>query len=333
MKRRDALNRLSRIGSAIALGSLGAMPAAWAQDYPSKQIRIISPYAPGGGNDTIARLLATKLGAVFNQRVLVENKPGGNTIIANDMVAKSPADGYTLILNGNGFVTNPSFYSKIPFDTVRDIAPVAFIAFTQLVLVANASLPAKTVPEIIALAKAKPGTVNFGNTGHGGPEHLAGVMFAQLSGADIASIPYKGASAAITDLVGGQIQLMITAMAAVQPFIQNGQLKLIAIANNTRSPQYPNVPTIAESGMPDFKTSLWYGLMAPAGTPEPIVRRLNQEINKILREKDVVDTFTARGLAPGNEALYGTPALFHAFIKSEIETVARVARAANIKPE
>jgi tripartite-type tricarboxylate transporter receptor subunit TctC len=158
-------------------------------------------------------------------------------------------------------------------------------------------------------------------------------MFAQLSGADIASIPYKGASAAITDLVGGQIQLMITAMAAVQPFIQNGQLKLIAIANNTRSPQYPNVPTIAESGMPDFKTSLWYGLMAPAGTPEPIVRRLNQEINKILREKDVVDTFTARGLAPGNEALYGTPALFHAFIKSEIETVARVARAANIKPE
>jgi tripartite-type tricarboxylate transporter receptor subunit TctC len=330
MHRRQAIGR---IGSAIALCAAGTAPTAWAQDFPTKQIRILSPYAPGGGNDTIARLLATKLGAAFNQRVLVENKPGGNTIIANDMLAKSPPDGYTLILNGNGFVTNPSFYSKIPFDTVRDIAPVAFIAFTQLVLVANNALSAKTVQEIVALAKAKPGTVNFGNTGHGGPEHLAGVMFAQTAGADIASIPYKGASAAITDLVGGQIQLMITALAAVQPFIQNGQLKLIAMASGTRSPQYPNVPTIAESGMPEFKTSLWYGLMAPAGTPEPVVRRLNEEINKILREKEVVDTFAARGLAPGNDAVYGTPALFQAFIKSEIDTVARVARSANIKPE
>jgi tripartite-type tricarboxylate transporter receptor subunit TctC len=306
---------------------------AFAQEYPTKQIRIISPYGPGGGNDTISRLLATRLGAAFNQRVIVENKPGGNTIIGNETLAKSPPDGHTLILNGNGFVTNPSFYAKIPFDTVKDFAPVAFIASTQLVLVANSSLAANNVREVIALAKAKPGTLNFGNSGQGGPEHLAGVMFGQMAGADIGSIPYKGAAAAITDLIGGQVQLMITALAAVQPHIQSGQLKLIAMANNTRSPKFPNMPTIAESGLPGFDTSLWYGMMAPAGTPEPIVRRLNQEINKILHDKEIQDIFASRGLSPGNDALVGTPELFGAFIKSEIANVARVARAAGIKPE
>lgn len=328
MKRRHALGRIG-----LALGTLAAGSAARAQEYPSKQIRILSPYGAGGGNDTIARLLATKLGTAFDQRVLVENRPGGNTLIANDMVAKGPADGYTLILNGNGFVTNPSFYSKIPFDTQRDITPVAFIAFTQLVLVATPSLPVNNVKELIALAKAKPGTLDFGNTGNGGPEHLASVMFCQLAGVDIGSVPYKGAAPAITDMIGGQVQLMITALAAVQPYFKTGQLKLIAIANATRAPQYPDVPTIAESGLPKFETSLWYGLMARAGTPEPIVLKLNQAINKALRDKDVLDIFAARGLLKGDEAVYGTPALFRKFIGSELANMARMARAANIKPE
>ncbi|MES3001527.1 MAG: tripartite tricarboxylate transporter substrate binding protein [Pseudomonadota bacterium] len=327
MKRRDSLAALAAFA-----GTLLA-PAAFAQDYPSKQIRLISPYGPGGGNDTIARLLATKLGAAFNQRVIVDNKPGGNTIIGNDLVAKAPPDGHTIILNGNGFVTNPSFYAKIPFDTVKDFAPVAYVASTQLVLVANAALPANNVREVIALAKAKPGTLNFGNTGQGGPEHLAGVMFAQMSGTDIGSVPYKGAAPAITDMIGGQIQLMITALAAVQPHIQSGQVKLIAMANNARSSRFPNVPTIAESGLPGFDTSLWYGMMAPAGTPEPIVKRLNVEINKILHDKEVQETFASRGLTLGNPAQIGTPELFGAFIKSEIASVARIARAAGIKPE
>ncbi len=328
MKRRHALGRIG-----LALGTLSAGIAARAEDYPSKQIRIISPYGAGGGNDTIARLLGTKLGATFNQRVLVENRPGGNTLIANDMVAKGPADGYTLILNGNGFVTNPSFYSKIPFDTQRDIIPVAFIAFTQLVLVATASLPASNVKELIALAKARPGKLNFGNTGNGGPEHLAGVRFCQLAGVDIGSVPYKGAAPAITDMIGGQVELMITALAAVQPYFQTGQLKLIAIANGKRAPQYPDVPTIAESGLPKFETSLWYGLMARAGTPAPIVSKLNQAVNQALREKDVLDIFAARGLLKGDEAALGTPALFSKFIGSELANMARMAREANIKPE
>lgn len=315
-----------------ALAMKFAAPVA-AQDYPTQQVRIISPYGAGGGNDTIARLLASKLGESFDQRVIVENKPGANTIIGNDLVAKSPPDGHTLILNGNGFVTNPSFYAKLPFDTVNDFAPVAFIAFTQLVLVANKDVPVNSVPEIIALAKAKPATLNFGNTGHGGPEHLASVMFGQLADVDIGTIPYKGAAAAITDLIGGQVQFMVTALAAVQPHIQSGQLKLIAMANDTRSPQYPQVPTIAESGLKDFKTSLWYGVMAPAGTPAPVVRKLNEHINRILREKDVNDIFTARGLTLGDESVYGTPELFGAFIRSELASVAKVTRDANIKPE
>jgi tripartite-type tricarboxylate transporter receptor subunit TctC len=310
MKRRESLTAIA----AFAAAWWG--PAAHAQDFPTKQIRIISPYGPGGGNDTIARLLATRLGAAFNQRVIVENKPGGNTIIGNELVAKSPPDGHTLILNGNGFVTNPSFYAKIPFDTVKDFAPVAFIASTQLVLVATSSLATNNVREVIALAKAKPATLNFGNSGQGGPEHLAGVMFAQMSGTDIGSVPYKGAAPAITDLIGGQVQLMITALAAVQPHIQSGQLKLIAMANNARSPRFPNVPTIAESGLPGFDTSLWYGMMAPAGTPEPIVRRLNQELNKILRDKEVQDVFASRGLSPGNKPMGGTPLFSPPYIKS-----------------
>jgi tripartite-type tricarboxylate transporter receptor subunit TctC len=327
------MNRRNSLAALAAVALAWNAPAAHAQEFPTKQIRLISPYGPGGGNDTIARLLATRLGAAFNQRVIVENKPGGNTIIGNELVAKSPPDGHTIILNGNGFVTNPSFYAKIPFDTVKDFAPVAFIASTQLVLVATASLPASNVREVIALAKAKPGTINFGNSGQGGPEHLAGVMFGQMAGADVGSIPYKGAAAAITDLIGGQVQLMITALAAVQPHIQSGQLKLIAMANNARSPRFPNVPTVAESGLPGFDTSLWYGVMAPAGTPEPVVRRLNAEINKILRDKEVQEVFAARGLTPGNEAVVGTPELFATFIKSEIATTARIARAAGIKPE
>jgi tripartite-type tricarboxylate transporter receptor subunit TctC len=317
---------------------IGLLSMAWsspllAQEFPAKQIRIISPYGPGGGNDTIARLLATKLSVVFNQRVIVENKPGANTIIGNDMVAKAPPDGHTLIVNGTGFITNPSFYAKMPFDSLKDFTPVAFIAFTELALVVNTALPAQSVKEIIALAKAKPATLNFGNTGLGGSEHLAGVLFGQLGGVDIGSIPYKGAAAAITDLLGGQVQLMITALAAVKPHIQSGQLRLVAMADTGRSPQYPNVPTVVESGLAGFQTAMWYGVMAPAGMPEGVLKKLNQTINQVLRERDMLDNFTSRGLTLGDEAQYGTPELFGAFVKSEIANTNNIARAAGITPE
>ena len=330
----NKMDRRAALKSVAALGGAAIAPAVFAQgDYPSRMIRLISPYGAGGGNDTIARLLATRMAAKLGQQVIVENKPGGNTIIGNDFVAKAPADGYTIILNGNGFVTNPSFYSKLPYDTVKDFAPVAFIAFTELVLVANKTVPARNVKELVALAKARPGTLNFGNTGQGGPEHLAGVMFGQMAGVEIGSIPYKGAAPAITDMVGGQVQLMITALAAVQPYIQSGQMKLLAIANSNRSSRYPDVPTIAESGLPAFKSSLWYGMMARAGTPEPVVAKLAQRVDGILREKEVLDIFAQRGLYPGNPAAVGTPELFGRFIKAEIADIARITKSAGIKPE
>ena len=327
MNRRHALTTLAALAAATA-----AAPA-FAKDYPTKLIRLISPYGAGGGNDTIARLLATRMSESLGQQVIVDNKPGGNTIIGNEVVAHAPADGYTIILNGNGFATNPSFYAKLPYDTVKDFAPIAFVAFTELVLVANKSVPANNVGDLIALAKAKPGALNFGNTGSGGPEHLAGVMFSQLSGTEIGSIPYKGAALAITDLIGGQIQLMITALAAVQPYIDNGQLKLLGIANNVRSSHYPKVPTIAEAGLKDFRSSLWYGMMAPAGTPTDVVKKLHDTVTKILQDKEVLATFAKRGLYPGDPSVVGTPALFGRFIQSEIADIARVAQRAGIKPE
>ena len=328
------IRHLSAALAAISAVFLGlAVAPAPAQDFPSRQIRIISPYSAGGGNDTISRLLAERLGAALNQRVIVDNKPGGNTIIGNESLARSPPDGYTLILNGNGFTTNPSFYSKIPYDTIKDITPVAFIGFSQLALVANNALPVSNLRELIALARSRTVNLNFGNSGHGGPDHLAGVMFNQLAGTDIASIPYKGSVPAITDLIGGQLQLMITPLAAVQPHIQTGKMKLLAFATKSRSQAFPNVPTIAESGLPDYEAFLWYGIMTTAGTPEPVVRRLNEEINRILKQTDVLEKFAAGGVIPGEDALYGTPERFDAFVKAELVKVARIARTASIKPE
>lgn len=329
--RRSALPYIFTLCAAL----LGVFTAqAQAQDFPAKQqIRIISPYSPGGGNDTISRLLAERLGASLNQRVIVENKPGANTIIGNEMLAKSPPDGYTLILNGNAFTTNPSFYSKIAFDTAKDIMQVYFVGFSQLALVANNALPANSVRELIALAKSKTMKLNFGNSGYGGPDHLAAIMFNQLAGTDIAHIPYKGSGLAITDLIGGQLQVMITPLAAVQPHIQSGRMKLLAFATKSRSPSHPNVPTIAEAGLPDYEAFLWYGIMAPAGTTEPVVRRLHEEFTKIFKQKDVAEKLAASGIFPGDDAIYGTPERFNAFVREDLANVARIARRANIMPE
>lgn len=320
----------------LALGAVLAAPLApfaLAQDYPNRPIKIISPYAAGGGNDAIARVLADQLGSILGQRVIVDNRPGGNTIIGNELAAKSPADGYTLILNGNGFTTNPAFYAKIAYNTEKDFIPIAFVGFTQLALVVHPALPISTVKEFINLAKSRPAGMNFGNSGRGGPDHLAAIEFNQRAGTDIMSVSYKGSSLAITDLVGGQIQAMITPLGAALPFIETGKLKLLAFATQTRSPKFPNVPTISDAGLPGYEAFIWYGLMAPAGTPEPVVRRLNAEINGILKRSAVQEKLISYGLLPADEALYRTPEEFGAFVKSDLERVAKIARAANITPE
>jgi len=314
------------------MSGLVALPQTWAQEYAQKTVRLISPYPPGGGNDTVCRLIADKLSTLLGQKVIVDNKPGGNTILANDIVAKSAADGYTLILNSNGFVINPNFYKKLPFDVSKDIAPVSLIGLTNLGIVAHPSLGVNSIQELLTLAKAKPGQLNFGTSGHGGVDHLAGVVFNQQAGINIAFIPYKGTALAQADLVGGQVQLMFSPLGTAQPFIASGRLRLLAVASANRVSQFPDVPTLAEAGVTGCETFLWYGLMAAAGTPEPIVRRLNDEMGKVLQMKDVLDKLLSMDIHPRGANL-ATPEQFAGFIKSELTRTSNIVQTAGIKAE
>ena len=314
------------------MSGLVALPQTWAQEYAQKTVRLISPYPPGGGNDTVCRLIADKLSTLLGQKVIVDNKPGGNTILANDIVAKSAADGYTLILNSNGFVINPNFYKKLPFDVSKDIAPVSLIGLTNLGIVAHPSLGVNSIQELLTLAKAKPGQLNFGTSGHGGVDHLAGVGFNQQAGINIAFIPYKGTALAQADLVGGQVQLMFSPLGTAQPFIASGRLRLLAVASANRVSQFPDVPTLAEAGVTGCETFLWYGLMAAAGTPEPIVRRLNDEMGKVLQMKDVLDKLLSMDIHPRGANL-ATPERFASFIKSELTRTSNIVQTAGIKAE
>ncbi|NBT69619.1 MAG: tripartite tricarboxylate transporter substrate binding protein [Betaproteobacteria bacterium] len=314
------------------MSGLVALPQTWAQEYAQKTVRLISPYPPGGGNDTVCRLIADKLSTLLGQKVIVDNKPGGNTILANDIVAKSAADGYTLILNSNGFVINPNFYKKLPFDVSKDIAPVSLIGLTNLGIVAHPSLGVNSIQELLTLAKAKPGQLNFGTSGHGGVDHLAGVVFNQQAGINIAFIPYKGTALAQADLVGGQVQLMFSPLGTAQPFIASGRLRLLAVASANRVSQFPDVPTLAEAGVTGCETFLWYGLMAAAGTPEPIVRRLNDEMGKVLQMKDVLDKLLSMDIHPRGANL-ATPERFASFIKSELTRTSNIVQTAGIKAE
>ncbi|NBS75112.1 MAG: tripartite tricarboxylate transporter substrate binding protein [Betaproteobacteria bacterium] len=314
------------------MSGLVALPQTWAQEYAQKTVRLISPYPPGGGNDTVCRLIADKLSTLLGQKVIVDNKPGGNTILANDIVAKSAADGYTLILNSNGFVINPNFYKKLPFDVSKDIAPVSLIGLTNLGIVAHPSLGVNSIQELLTLAKAKPGQLNFGTSGHGGVDHLAGVVFNQQAGINIAFIPYKGTALAQADLVGGQVQLMFSPLGTAQPFIASGRLRLLAVASANRVSQFPDVPTLAEAGVTGCETFLWYGLMAAAGTPEPIVRRLNDEMGKVLQMKDVLDKLLSMDIHPRGANL-ATPERFAGFIKSELTRTSNIVQTAGIKAE
>lgn len=324
------LNRRKFVSLTLPLVALGTARTAWAkeQSYPNRQIRLISPYTPGGGNDVLSRTIANGLGPALGQAVIVINKPGANTIIGNEFVARSNPDGYTLIINSNGFVINPSFYRQLPFDTAKDIVPVGFIGSSTLALVCNVDLPAMTVSELIALAKSKPGQLNFATTGYGGPGDLAGAQFNEMAGVNIRSVPYKGAAQAITDLMGGQVQLMFMSQAAVP----HGKVRLLGVTTKERSPQFPDVPTIAEAGIPGYEASLWYGIMTTAGTPRPVIQRLNDEVRKLLQQKKVGLQLASMGITPGGSA-YATPEKFSAFINAELLKTASIAKSVGIQPK
>ena len=300
---------------------------ACAQDYPLRPIRIVVPFAPGGGTDFAARTLGQKMGEAFGQPVIVDNRPGAATIIAAEMVAKAPPDGYTLLLSsGSTFAINPGLNKKLPYDPVRDYAPIGLFATFSLLLVTNPEFPAKTVSEFIAAVRAKPGGVQFGSPGLGSSHQLAMEMFAQKNGLRMVHVPYKGAAPAMQDIMAGRIPTMFQDLATALQQIKAGRIRAIAIASPERSSSVPEVPTISESGMPGFEASAWIGVVAPAGTPGAIIDKLNGVIVKALEDPALLKKLSDFGAEP----LKSTPAQFSAYMKSEITKWAEVIRAGNI---
>jgi tripartite-type tricarboxylate transporter receptor subunit TctC len=312
----------------LALGALivSAAAATAQQPYPSKPIRLIVPFPPGGSNNAVARIVGQKLTESWGQPVTIDNRPGGNTVIGTEALVKSPPDGYTLLLNASSHVTTP-LMQPTPYDVFKDFAPIAAVAATELVLVIHPSVPANNLKEFIALARAKPGEINFGSAGTGNATHLAGELFNMLTGAKMQHVPYKGGGPAITDLIGGQIQLYIVSPASALPAIKSGRIKPIAISGEARSPALPQVPTFTEGGLPGFDVKAWSGIFAPAGTPKEIVDQLSGEIAAMVALPDTKEKLGAQGLEP----FYAPPDRFAAIIKADSARYARIIKTANIK--
>jgi tripartite-type tricarboxylate transporter receptor subunit TctC len=315
---------LSGVAAAALVGLTVAAHAQ--QDYPNRPIRFITPYAPGGSTTFMARLIGQHYTERWGQNVIVDNRPGGNTIIGTETLANSPPDGYTIML-ATSTLSILSSLTKTPYDPIKDFAPVASLGYAPQVLVLFPGVPANTVQEVIALAKAKPNSLNFGSSGAGGPTHLSGELFNLIAGVKTQHIPYKGAGPAITDLIGGQIQMYFATPVSVMQHIENGRIKALAITGNNRSPVLPQVPTFAEAGMPAFEVRNWQGLLAPAGTPRAIVDRLSRDIGDILRQPDVVASLRRQGLEP----LVLGPQGFAALMRADMARFAKVIESANIK--
>lgn len=304
------IRTLSRFAVLLALAA--AASAGSAQQYPERPVKLVVPYAPGGFSDALGRSLAQWFTQNLGQPFVVENKPGAATIIGIDAVAKSPADGYTLLLGTGALTINPHLFSKLPYDAERDFAPIGRVAELPYVLVANASLPVRSFKELIAYAKANPGTLNFGTPGNGTAPHLAMKLLEEAAGISVRGIHYKGNGPALNDLLAGQIHLLFDGLQQPQPFIQNGKLKLLAVASLKRMPGYPDVPAISESH-PGFEASTWYQLLAPTGTPAPIIAKLNEQIQKFVNDPAARDKLLAQGAILGG----GTPAQLAEYSKAE----------------
>ena len=311
---------------AALLAGLSLMSAT-AADFPEKPIRIIVPYAPGGGGDILARMYADKLRTELGQPVIIDNKPGAGTLIGSELVAKAPADGYTLLFTTNSVLIAPILNAAAAkFDPVKDLTPVVPIGSIAMVLVAHPGLPANTPTELVAYLKKNPGKVSFASSGTGGITHLAGELFKTRAGVTMTHIPYKGAAPALTDLMGGQVQLLFDAMITANPHIKSGKLKAIGMANATRWDGAPDIPTIAESGLPEFKMSGWYGVLAPAGTPAKVLERLNAESNKIIKNPEFAAKLRDAGLSPMGGDLEG----YRKTVRDEFGTWQKIIKDGNI---
>ena len=302
----------------------GCSPGAplHAQNYPSRPIRLIIPFSPGGATDVPGRILAQKLSEGFGQQVVVDNRPGAGSTIGTDLAAKSPADGYTLLLTATPFVISAGLYKHLPYDPLKDFAPVMQIGSAPNVLVVHPSLPAKSVRELIALARAQPDKIDFASSGNGGAQHLFGVLFMSLANIRLTHIPYKGSAPATTDLISGQVSVGFPGIAIALPQSKAGRLRSLAVTSAQRSPQMPDVPSIAEAGVPGYEATLWLGVAAPQATPKVIIDLLNAEITRVLRSSDLKSGFRA----VGTDVVASTPEAFGAFIRSEHTKWVRVVR-------
>ena len=306
-----------------------ATQAAAAPGYPEKPIRLIVPFAPGGGTDITARSIALKLTEAWGQTVVADNRAGANGTIGVDIATKSIPDGYTLTMISSSHSVNVSLYSKLPYNLIKDLAPITQATTQPYALVVHPSVPAKSVKELVALAKAKPGTLNYGSSGTGGLSHLSGALLASLTGLNITHIPYKGGAPAMTDVIAGQIQMLFSTILQSHAHIKAGRLRPLAVTTAKRSAGAPELPTMQEAGVPGYEVSGWYGVLAPAKTPQPIIAKLNQEIVRILRTQEIKERLSA----DGSEPVGNSPEQFAAHIKSEVAKWRKVVKEAGIRAE
>jgi tripartite-type tricarboxylate transporter receptor subunit TctC len=324
---RMTLRHLLRV--ALPLLAVVAATGAFAQGYPNRPIRLIVPFAPGGGTDITARAIAQKLTETWGQTVVADNRPGANGTIGVDITAKSAPDGYTITMISSSHAVNVGLYSKLPYDLMRDLAPITQATSQPYVLVINPSVPARSVKELVAVAMAKPGTLNYGSSGTGGISHLAGALLGSLTGTSLVHVPYKGGNPAMIDVISGQIQMLFGTLLLNGPHIKAGRLRVLAVTTRQRWPGTPELPTMQEAGVPGFVITQWYGMLAPAKTPQPIVGKLNKEIARLLHEPDVKEKLAADGA----EAVGNTPAEFGAHIRSEVAKYSKLVKQIGLKAE
>ena len=313
----------------VVLGALGVVPAL-AQNYPTKPIRILIAQAPGSATDVVSRVVGNRLSEGLGQPIVIEARPGAGGVVGTEAAARSAPDGYTMFMGNNStHGSNPAVYPKLPYDAINDFAPIAFVASVPYVLVVEPSLPVKSVQELIALAKSRSGKLNYASAGNGSTHHFCGELLKSLAGIDILHVPYKGSPPAITGLLGGEVSLMFANVADIGSQIKAGKVKALAVTTAKRAASLPDAPTMSEAGLPGFEIVSWFGLLAPAGTPAPIVARLNAETVKVLERSDVKAALANQGL----EVAPGTPEQFAAHIKSEIAKFTKIGKAAGIKAE
>jgi tripartite-type tricarboxylate transporter receptor subunit TctC len=316
-------------GLPLLIAAALCAPSLQAQEYPTRPIRMIVPYPPAGGTDIVARTISEPLAAVLGQPIIIENRGGAAGNLGTDIAAKSAPDGYTILFTLSSHTINPKLYDKLPFDVEKDFIPISLAAYIPQILVANPALPANNIKELIALAKAEPGKLNFASVGTGSPGHIAGELFKLKTGVDMVHVPYKGGGPAVTDTLGGQVQLLFVSMPAALQYVKAGKLKALAVTSDKRSAAAPDIPTIAESGVPDCIVNSWYGALVPAKTPPAIVSKLQAAFAKVLQMPQVKE----RLFAQGAEATYSTSAEFERLIHDELKQWEFVIREAKIKPE